>query len=614
MNKMNIHDEIEDWSAAALCDVLTPDEQMNFEQHLAECPHCRSLNEENQKMNEMLNNTMPVLRPDPNFERRVIAGFREKTSGGWFHPLRGLVWLAQFRTAQAAFTVLILAAMIAGGALLTGGRIGSSESSQRNGVDPLSLPTDMSGQNVPPGVLGDVAEAHFWNPYTTNAKKGVDLLSAPSVTTMSGARNEVSLTRSGTGTLTLTGGNTYTGANTLTAGTLSVDAGTGSNTTISGYYAGTTISAGATQAQVTSGLRSGSQAISGDAIDTLLAGGSTVGAAHDGQSFDQQLKAGKTKLPGDSGGWMTHDGRSLDQQLEAEKAKWDHLAKNETSAPVGRIDYGAPIAAQNPKQLHAGEALDDDKTAEQAATADDSHKLIRNANLDFEVDHFEKAVDTIAAVAGEEQGYINTQNSEKGANGKLQGEIVVKVLPANLDRFLMKLRALGDLKNQTIGTEDVTKDYFDTDARIRNSKRMEENLLTILQKNTTKVSELLQVEKELARVRESIEQMQGQLKYYDALVAYATVTITLREKDLSQPAAYLLRERANLSVFAKDVEKAFAEAKSDADAAKAQTIESHIERDADGHVSATLHLLIAPDVSDDAIGKLKALGRIQNFN
>ena len=81
---------------------------------------------------------------------------------------------------------------------------------------------------------------------------------------------------------------------------------------------------------------------------------------------------------------------------------------------------------------------------------------------------------------------------------------------------------------------------------------MEERLLEMLKTKTGKVSDLLQVEKELARVREQIEQMQGELKYYDALVQYATVTISLAEKDLNEPAAFLLKETANLSLFSSE--------------------------------------------------------------
>jgi hypothetical protein len=108
--------------------------------------------------------------------------------------------------------------------------------------------------------------------------------------------------------------------------------------------------------------------------------------------------------------------------------------------------------------------------------------------------------------------------------------------------------------------------------------------------------------------------MQGQLKLYDSLVSYATVTVALREKEMNQPAAFLLQEHASLSIFSKDVEATFAEAKKEAESAKAQTVESRIERNADGRVTATLRLLFTPDTADTAIAKMKTLGRIQNFN
>ena len=191
---------------------------------------------------------------------------------------------------------------------------------------------------------------------------------------------------------------------------------------------------------------------------------------------------------------------------------------------------------------------------------------------------------------------------------------MIKVVPENLDRFLQKARSLGELKNQTLGTEDVTKTYFDTDARLRNAKRMEERLLDMLQKKTGKVSDLLQVEKELGRVREQIEQMQGELKYYDALVQYATVTISLAEKDLNEPAAFLLKETANLALFSSDVEKTFAEVKGTLQNARAQIVQSTLDRDNSGQATARMTLLLAPEESDAIISRIKAMGRVQNYN
>ncbi|MGI8957034.1 MAG: DUF4349 domain-containing protein [Chthoniobacterales bacterium] len=247
-------------------------------------------------------------------------------------------------------------------------------------------------------------------------------------------------------------------------------------------------------------------------------------------------------------------------------------------------------------------------------TPADSRKLIRSAQLELQVLNYEAAVQRLTTIASEQGGFVATQNSSKLPNGKLQGSVVIKVLPEKLDRFLEKARGLGELKNQTLGSQDVTKAYLDTDARMRNAQRMETRLLEMLEKKTGKVSDLLEVEKELARVRESIEQMQGELKYYDALVQYATVTISLAEKDLDEPAAFLLRETANLALFSADVEKTFAEVKGALQNAKAQVVQSTLDRDNSGQATARLTLLLAPEESDAIIARIKSMGRVQSFN
>ena len=241
-----------------------------------------------------------------------------------------------------------------------------------------------------------------------------------------------------------------------------------------------------------------------------------------------------------------------------------------------------------------------------------NRKLIRNAEVQLEIVSFDDAVQKITAFASEERGYVATSSSEKQANGKLKGEIVVKVLPENLDHFLQKLRVLGDLKNQTLGTEDVTKAYFDTDARLKNARVMEQRLIEMLKTKTGKVADLLQVERELGRVREEIEKMQGELKYWDSQVQFATVTISLSEKDMEEPAAFLLKERAQLALYAPEVEKVYNDIKALA-SPKLQITNAQLKRDYSGRVSARVSMLIAPEESNAVIGRVKGLGRVENF-
>jgi hypothetical protein len=278
------------------------------------------------------------------------------------------------------------------------------------------------------------------------------------------------------------------------------------------------------------------------------------------------------------------------------------MAPTKTAQPTGTETQ--EFAARDENFANTEEPRQNPIESPLAALA--NRKLIRNAEVQLEIVSFDDAVQKITAFANEERGYVATSSSEKQANGKLKGEIVVKVLPENLDHFLQKLRALGDLKNQTLGTEDVTKAYFDTDARLKNARVMEQRLIEMLKTKTGKVADLLQVEKELGRVREEIEKMQGELKYWDSQVQFATVTISLSEKDMEEPAAFLLKERAQLALYAPEVEKVYNDIKALA-SPKVQITNAQLDRDYSGRVSARMSMLIAPEESNAVIARVKDL-------
>src|SRR6185295_7179143 len=140
-----------------------------------------------------------------------------------------------------------------------------------------------------------------------------------------------------------------------------------------------------------------------------------------------------------------------------------------------------------------------------------SRKIIRSGVMEFEIDGFDIAVGTVTKIAIEEQGYIATVNSEKLANGKVRGTVVVRVPPDNLDRLLLKLRALGELKSQRIGSEDITKNYLDLESRLRAARTMEERLLSIIKEGKGEIKDLIEAEKKLGEWRTRIETMTGEI-------------------------------------------------------------------------------------------------------
>jgi Domain of unknown function (DUF4349) len=290
----------------------------------------------------------------------------------------------------------------------------------------------------------------------------------------------------------------------------------------------------------------------------------------------------------------------------------ESLEENEAASAKTRLIRAPQTASSEESEgmLMPAESPKDAPAPTDAEAA--NRKLIRNATVQLEIVSFDDAVQKITALANQERGYLATSSSEKQANGKLKGEVVVKVSPESLDRFLQKVRALGELKNQTLGTEDATKAYFDTDARLKNARVMEQRLIEMLKTKTGKVADLLQVEKELGRVREEIEKMQGELKYWDSQVQFATVTISLAEKDMEEPAAFLIKERAQLALYSPDVEKIYNDVKGLV-SPKVQITNAQLDRDYSGRVSARVSMLIAPEESGAVIARVKGLGRVENF-
>lgn len=106
--------------------------------------------------------------------------------------------------------------------------------------------------------------------------------------------------------------------------------------------------------------------------------------------------------------------------------------------------------------------------------------------------------------------------------------------------------------------------------------------------------------------------MQGELKYWDSEVQFATVTISLAEKDMENPAAFLLKERVQVALYAPEVEKIYNGIKELA-SSKVQITNAQLDRDNSGRVSARVSMLIAPEESDGVIEKVKVMGRVENY-
>jgi|GEM_PF-486440 len=155
--------------------------------------------------------------------------------------------------------------------------------------------------------------------------------------------------------------------------------------------------------------------------------------------------------------------------------------------------------------------------------------IIRTAQLAVTSKDFDTAHDRVEKILKRHQGYVGelTVNSSAGAARSLTGTL--RVPATQLESTLDDLKAMGRVDHESLGGEEVTQQYVDLEARIKNSRNTEQRLIELQRERTGKLADVLSVEKEITRVRGEIEQMEAERKSMRNQVDYATVNLTITE-------------------------------------------------------------------------------------
>lgn len=154
-------------------------------------------------------------------------------------------------------------------------------------------------------------------------------------------------------------------------------------------------------------------------------------------------------------------------------------------------------------------------------------KVVYTASMTLEVEDVEAAVNAVYGIAAKYGGYVGDANYHK--KGVESAEVTIKIPVDSYRQALDDLRGIGELKSFSEKAQDVTDYYMDLEARLRNLRAEEERLLEYLDKAKT-ISEILQVEDHLARIRGQIEWLEAQLKNLERRIDYATISVTIASK------------------------------------------------------------------------------------
>lgn len=193
-------------------------------------------------------------------------------------------------------------------------------------------------------------------------------------------------------------------------------------------------------------------------------------------------------------------------------------ALNENASPM-EVGYAGGTKLSLPDGAQWDVAAD--KTSEYNLP----RKMIENMSLSLEVKDVSKSMDYIARLAKQLNGYVVTSSITKN-DTYYQGSITIKVPDDKMIQTADKVVKLGVLKNKSITADDVTEEFYDSQARLKALKKQEERLISFMDK-AQKVSDLVVIEDKLTQVRSDIEVLEGRLRYLDNATSYSAISIQL---------------------------------------------------------------------------------------
>ena len=167
-----------------------------------------------------------------------------------------------------------------------------------------------------------------------------------------------------------------------------------------------------------------------------------------------------------------------------------------------------------------------------ATVAGIDRKVVSTANLQVEVGRgkFQSAFAQALAIADRYGGYVVSAQSAAAAEESTlrNGTITLRVPSESFSRALRDVGGLGTVKSRQVDSQDVTDQYVDLQARLKNAEAQQLALQELLAKAKT-VDEVLQVRQVLSTNQQEIEQLKGQLQYLKEHTSYGTMTVSLFE-------------------------------------------------------------------------------------
>lgn len=204
------------------------------------------------------------------------------------------------------------------------------------------------------------------------------------------------------------------------------------------------------------------------------------------------------------------------------------MSEMSLSKDVSNVDMMESEMAFSDEEGFGGRAMSPSESATSEPVLTEK-KVIKNGNLTLKVESTEQSAQKISELVKNLGGEVFSTNFFERKKGQKSGSITVKV---PVDKFEEALGQIKTVATQVISESttgrDVTEQYSDLQAQLKNKRAEEESFVKILDR-AGDIEDVLAVTKQISRVRGEIERLEGRIRFMDSQTDMSTITISLSE-------------------------------------------------------------------------------------
>lgn len=189
---------------------------------------------------------------------------------------------------------------------------------------------------------------------------------------------------------------------------------------------------------------------------------------------------------------------------------------------------GAPMYSRGGSQPAAAPA--------RGREAQPDRMLVWRARFSIDVWNVSNALAQAEVIAEQNGGYVEYKSADRDGYASLKLRIPVQ----SFTNAVNSVETLGEVTSRHLENEDVTEQYIDTEARLKNRIVLRDRLRQLLDK-ATEVKDILAIETELNRVQGDIDSMEALIKSLKGQVDFATVDLSLNRKEILGPLGYVFK-------------------------------------------------------------------------